>query len=343
MVRVLRIKEEEISERTLIKKKVSTKWKAVSLVIFISLTVFGLIFVSTLPGAIFNPSQGEYVTGWADIQVQYITFGGELVEFDGLCSIDLYYAVNDTKYEENLTLSDFPYFITDPTTFLINAINNEFTFQYAMLLGNLEKEDPFVNHILLKREAYDYMISGSARIINFTYDNYSKIDYLNPIITTYDLEYNVSGAQQFSFGSYKPLLKFNLTDLPFGYTWGTSTYVPPDFFESLKDDYEIAYRNGFNRIGLFLAFDCEVNLSILLYGAENYYYFCDLQTYQVNITQEPEPEKLWVVPLTDIDNKREITFQFETICNFTSIYFWSGWLDEYNSSFIYNSYNLIEV
>ena len=343
MVRILKIKEEENSERNLIKKKVSAKWKVVGFALFVGLTVFGLTYVSTFPGVIFNPYQGDYVTGWADIQVKYITFGRELGEYEGLCSIDLYYAVNGTKYEQNLTLSDFPYLISDPTTFLINDTSNEFQFQYAMLLGNLEKEDPFVNKILFKREAYEYMISGSARIVNFTYTNYSAIDYLNPIISTYDLEYNVSGVQQFGFGGYNPLLKFNLTDLPFGYTWGASTYVPPEFFESLKDDYEIAYRNGFNRIGLFLAFDCEVNLSILLYGAENYYYFCDLQTYKVNVTQEPESEKLWVVPLNGIDSKREITFQFETIYNFTSIYFWSGWLDEYNSSFIYNNYNLIEV
>ena len=343
MVRILKIKEEENSERILIKKKVSAKWKVVSFALFVGLTVFGLTYISTFPGVIFNPYQGDYVTGWADIQVQYITFGGDLEEYERLCSIDLFYAVNGTKYKQNLTLSDFPYLISDPTTFLINDTSSEFQFQYAMLLCNPEKENPFINHILFKREAYDYMISGSARIVNFTYTNYSKIDYLNPIITTYDLDYNVSGTQQFGFGSYNPLLKFNLTDLPFGYTWGASTYVPHDFFESLKDDYEIAYRNGFNRIGLFLAFDCEVNLSILLYGAEDYYYFCDLQSYQVNLTQEPEPERLWVVPLHDIDSKRDLTFQFETICNFTSIYFWSGWLDEYNSSFIYNSYNLIEV
>ncbi|MHA1461237.1 MAG: hypothetical protein ACTSO8_07120, partial [Promethearchaeota archaeon] len=225
MVRILKIKEEEeiISERKLIKKKVSAKWKVVSFALFVGLTIFGLTYVSTFPGVIFNPYQGDYVTGWVDIQVQYITFGGDLEAYEGPCSIELFYAVNGTKYEQNLTLNDFPYFITDPTTFLINDTSNEFQFQYAMLLGNPEKENPFVNHILFKREAYDYMISGNARVINFTYNNYSKIDYLNPLITTYDLEYNVSSAQQFGFGSYKPLLKFNLTDLPFGYTWGAST------------------------------------------------------------------------------------------------------------------------
>ena len=341
MVRILKVKEEEVVETR--KKKLSPKWKIISLVAFIALTIFGLTFVSSFPGVIFNPYQKDYVIGWADIRVRYVTFSGDLEEYDGPCSIDLYYAVNGTQYEKNLSLSDFPYYINCPTTFLINDTSNEFQFQYAILLGNLENEDPFVNQVLFKREAYDYMINGYATIVNFTYSNYSNIDFFNPIVSLYDLDYNLSEAQQFSFGTYDSLLRFNLTDLPFGYTWGASTYVPPDVFESLKDNYEIAYRNGFNRIGLFLAFDCDVNLSILLYGAENYNYFCDLQTYEVNITQEPEPEKLWVAPLHDIDSEQQKIFQFETNCNFSSIYFWSGWIDEYNSSFIYNKYNLREV
>ena len=343
VVRILKVKEEDVVETNVSKKKLSPKWKIVSLGAFVALTIFGLTFVSSFPGVIFDPYQKDYVVGWADIRVQYVTFSGDLFEYNGPCSIDLYYAANGTQYEENLSLSAFPYYIDSPTTFLINDTSNEFQFQYAMLLGNPNNDDPFVNHVLFKREAYDFMIDGYATIMNFTYANYSSIDNLNPIVSLYDLGYNLSKAQQFSFGSYNPLLKFNLTDLPFGYTWGASTYVPPDLFESLKSDYEIAYRNGFNRIGLFLAFNCDVNLSILLYGAENYNYFCELQTYEVNITQEPEPEKLWVTALHDIDSEQEKTFQFETNCNFSSIYFWSGWLDDYNSSFIYNRYDLKEV
>jgi len=346
LVRILKVKEEEISGETkkrLIKNKFSTKWKIVSLSAFVGLTVFGLIFVATQPGVIFNPYKGDYVVGWVDIQANYIGFNGKLKDFDGECSIVLYYAVNATKYEENLTLSDFPYLISEPTTFLINDTNGEFQFQYAMLLANPEKEDPFVNQVIFKREAYEYMLNVEAKIVNFTYSNYSNVDLLNPIVSSYDLKYNASSLQQLLFGAYEPLLKFNLSGLPFGYTWGASSYIPPDLFEAMKDDYEIAYRNGFNRIGLNLAFDCDVDISVLLYGAENYQFFCEIQTYQINLTQDTEPERLWVVPLHDIDITQEITFQFGTIHNFSRVYLWSGWLDDYNSSFVYNNYNIIEV
>ena len=346
LVRILKVKEEEISgkaKKRLIKNRFSTKWKLVSLSAFVALTVFGLVFVATLPGVIFNPYKGDYVVGWADIHASFVGFNGELEDFEGECSIYLFYAVNGTKYEENLTLSDFPYLISEPTTFLINDTSGEFQFQYAMLLGNPKKDDPFVNQVIFKREAYEYMLNLGAKIVNFTYSNYSNVDLLDPIITSYELMYNASSSQQFQFGAYDPLLKFDLTDLPSGYTWGASTYVPPDYFETMKNDYEIAYRNGFNRIGLYLAFECNVNVSVLLYGAENYQFFCEIQTYQVNLTQEPEPEKLWVAPLHDVDISQEITFQFETVYNFSRVYMWSGWLDDYNSSFVYNNYNLIEV
>jgi hypothetical protein len=336
MVRVNRLESKES------KVRIKRKWKIIGVIIFITSTIFAFSFVSTFSGSIFDPNPVNLTIGWADIRISYVNFAGKLEPYNRTCSIKLYYAENHTSYRHNLTLDDFPYYLNHPSMIFINDTAGEFQFYYGGLMGANSHDNPYLNEILFKREAESYMVQIGAQIVNFTYTNYSGFDFNNPIITHYSLEYNESNPMIFQFGEFEPLLQVNVLNLPFGYSWGVSTSIPRDMFQVMEISYPIAYQNGFNRIGLYLALDCPYNISILVYGSETYQFFVDMTVYEVNLTQTLPIQKIWVTPLPDVDIIQEITFRFSTLTPFSKLYLWSGYLDDFNSSFIFNSYVMEE-
>ena len=147
------------------------------------------------------------------------------------------------------------------------------------------------------------------------------------------------------FGDYDTYLTIDITGVPFGYTFGVSSNIPPDIFEDNKFTKDISYNNGFNRKGFFLAFDAEVSVAKSFYSASGNF-FQDIQVYEINKTTDPNPEKLWVVLLPDIDNDKSLEYRFITDFKIQlgNIYLWSGWLDDFesSSSLIYNQYKIVE-
>jgi len=335
-LRVLKVDENE--------KPKSSKWKTLGFISTVGIIIFGFIFVSAVPGLMFNLYIEEDSTGWADIKVFSIAFNGSIVEIKNGCTVDLYYAKNGSIYQEGLELNDFPIKTPVPLTFLINSTSGEFQYKYSMLFGNDDPNQPYVNEVILKREALLAMIELQTTIVNFTYENYFNPDLLNPNISAFELSFNDTNPIEFQFGTHLPNLIFDVSGLAHGYTWGASTIIPHSVFEQEKDLYPIAYQNGYNRIGLNLAFDTNINLSKLLYGSEAYNFFVSIQVFEINLTTGINPEKLWVAPLPDIDmDIYQSVFTFETESFFDNIYLWSGHLDEYNESFSYNYYSLMEV
>jgi hypothetical protein len=347
-MRVLYTKEEEIQnteerEKKHGKKLTSKQKTAVSLGIA-GLIFCGIIIGSPYLGSIFSPyTDDELTTGWADLTVVYMGLNQELQEFTGECSIDLYYLENGTIYAEGLCLAEFPYHIKEPSSFLFNDTTGQFSYYYGMLLGNPEQNEPYANQILLRREVSQSNLEVKSSLYNFTYTDYSEPDLFDPTFSEFLLDYNSSKSEILPFGTYSPRLCINITNLPFGYSWGVSSVIPPDLFEESKLEKEIAHRNGFNWKGMMLGFDARVNASLLMYGAENYHFFQELQIYRINLSSTPDPEQLWIARLPTVDHETDLIVEFNTVQEISTIYLWSGWLDEYASQYIYNNYTLIEV
>ncbi|MBD3211528.1 MAG: hypothetical protein GF311_02885 [Candidatus Lokiarchaeota archaeon] len=347
-MRVLYTKEEEIQKaeerERKHREKLDAKQKTAVFLGIAGLVFCGIVIGSPYLGSMFSPyTDDEFTTGWADLTVYYMGLNQELHEFAGECCIDLYYLENATIYAQGLSLGEFPYHVSHPTSFLFNDTTDEFAFYYGMLLGNPDQDEPYANQILLRREVAQSNLEVSSNVYNFTYTNYSEPDLLDPTISEFLLDYNSSSSEALPFGTYSPRLCINITNLPFGYSWGVSSVIPPDLFEESKLKKEIAYRNGFNWKGMMLGFDAEVNASLLMYGAENYHFFEDLQIYTINLTSTQEPEQLWITRLPTVDHETELIVEFNTVQEISVIYLWSGWLDEYASQYIYNNYTLLKV
>jgi len=319
--------------------QISKNQKIIGSILIVVIIIGGFFFLSNYPGFLFNPPLGPATVGWANIEVCYIGFDYSLQQMDDNVVIDLYYVENSTKYDEGLTLNDFPIYLQRPTMFLLKSTTGDFQYHYSLLIGSDNYEIPYVNEVFLKREVSKDLVNVHASIINFTsFEN----NPLNTSFTQYRLFYNSSAPKLFLFNSSQsgqPRLEFNITNIPFGYTWGASTIIPPEIFEENNISRNIAYFNGYNRIGLNLAFDCSINLSILVYGSEISQFFIPVQVFEINLTQFPTPEKLWVAPISDVDINRNLVFQFETRDIFDTIYIWSGWLDDFNTSYKFNTYS----
>jgi hypothetical protein len=329
-------------EKSKEKKKPTVK-KIIGFVSVVGLIVTGFFFVSTFPGMMFTPYTREDSTGWADIKVHAIALNGSVIELNEGFQVDLFYASNGSLYQEGLQLSAFPIHASIPLTFMINSTMNEYQYKYSMLFGNEDPSQPYVNEVFLKREVPKTYISVNAFIMNFTYDNYFNPEFLDPHVSVFGLGKNDSNPTEFLFGTFSPQLVFNVSGIPLGYTWGASTIIPPCVFDQEKDRFPIANMNGYNHIGLHLAFDVEVNLTILVHGSEISDFFIPIEAREVNLTTGIDPEKLWVANLPEIDINQQVRFVFETQDHFENIFLWSGHLDQYNSSFWYNYYQKIEV
>lgn len=318
--------------------QISKNQKIIGSILIVAIIIGGFFLLSSYPGFLFNPPLGPATVGWANIEVCYIGFDYSLQQVDDNVVIDLYYVENSTKYDEGLTLNDFPIYLQHPTMFLLKSTTGDFQYHYSLLIGSDNYENPYVNEVFLKREVSKDLVNVHASIINFTsFEN----NPLNTSFTQHRLFYNNSAPKPFLFNysqSGQPRLEFNITNIPFGYTWGASTTIPPEILEENNISRNIAYSNGYNRIGLNLAFDCSINLSILVYGSEISQFFIPVQVFEINLTQFPTPEKLWVAPIYDVDINRNLVFQFETRDIFDTIYIWSGWLDDFNTSYKFNNY-----
>jgi hypothetical protein len=317
--------------------------KIIGFVSVVGLMVTGFLFVSTFPGMMFTPYTQEDSTGWADIKVSAIALNGSIIELNDRFQVDLLYAENGSLYQKGLQLSEFPIYTSKPLMFMINSTMNEYQYKYSMLFGNEDPSHPYVNEVFVKREVPKTYINLNAFIMNFTYDDYSNPEFLDLQVSVFELGKNDTSPIEFPFGTYSPQLMFNVSGIPLGYTWGASTIIPHYVFEQEKDRYPIAYLNGYNHIGLHLAFDVEVNLSILVHGSEISDFFVPIEAREVNLTTGINSEKLWVTNLPEIDINQQLSFVFETQDHFENIFLWSGHLDQYNSSFWYNHYQEIEV
>ena len=325
------------------KEKKSSFLKIVGFASAVGLIVTGFLFVSAFPGMMFTPYVQEDSTGWADIRVSAIDSDGSVIELEDGFQVDLFHAKNGSLYQAGLQLSEFPIDASVPLTFMVNSTTGEFQYKYSMLFGNEDPSNPYVNEVFLKREVLKTLVDVNAFMMNFTYDNYSNPEFLNPHVSVFELGNNDSIPITFPFGTFSPQLTLDISGIPLDYTWGATTIIPPCVFEQEKDRYPIAYLNGYNRVGLCLAFDTQVNLSILVYGSESSNFFIPIEVHEVNLTSSIDPEKIWVANLPEVDLDQQLRFEFETQDNFENIYLWSGHLDQYNCSFWYNYYHEIEV
>ena len=315
-------------------KKKKTKREVILGVSIISIAITGMIFLNVNPAFIFNiPFEGVQ-EGWATINVRNIKLDGYLEDLQEGYAIDLYHANNGTRFASGLSSDDFPRFFSTPTTFLVNSTTGEFQFYYSLLLTSISEDLPFENNVTLKREAPLGMVSVQARIYNVT-DPYGNMTIMN-------LSCNESNPIEFLNLQEQSLLQFDISGILVSYTWGSSTIVPSFLMETLKNNYPLSFSNGYNRIGLNLAIDCPINVSILLDSEGSQPFFSPLQAHSVNVSDGQTNSTLWVVPLPEVVMNREITFQFDSNHFFNDIYLWSGWLDDFNSSFHYNYYQLAE-
>jgi hypothetical protein len=304
--------------------------------------IFAWFFVSPFAGSMFNPyirDRPQY--GWATLNVTYISLDGELNQYEGDCAIDLYYGINQTKYREDLTLQDFPLRINITSNLYFQDLGNFFESQYFTLFTNPEESSPYINQLVLRRELNPEILHVKTTIINYTYSNYSNINFLEPEITYFQLEFNHSNPTFLNFGQFSPYLVISISNLPMGYSWGSETIIPPDIFEQNQDSYPIAYQNDYNRKGLFLGFDTDINLSIYLYGAEGSKKV-KLQTFSINISEGDPMKRIWITQLGCVDVNEQFWFQFDSSTPFSEIFLWSGSIDDYNSSYYYNSYQEVK-
>jgi hypothetical protein len=226
---------------------------------------------------------------------------------------------------------------------LFNDSSGEFEPYYGMLVGNPDKNNPYENIIFLRREVYLSNIAVHTSLFNYTYSNYSNIDPYDPTITEYMLEYKASSTEVLPFGDFSPQLSINVSLLPFGYSWGVNSIIPPDIFATYQSLSPIAYQNQFDWKGLFLGFDGKIDLRLLYYGAETYTFFESIQIFCINLTSAPSPDQLWIAQLPTVDIPSSVIIEFSALSPVSHIYLWSGIVDDYTTQLVYNSYTMKEV
>jgi len=191
--------------------------------------------------------------------------------------------------------------------------------------------------------------NSSGSVITIVNDNEGAVEDAKDVNTGFTIATVKDGSfpwhNSLNFGTCGAYITLNFTGITPPKFLGCGTYIPPDIFEDRKDKYPIAYRNDFNWKGLMMAFDAEINISLLQYSAEGYF-LTSLNVYEINITQNPSPQKIWVVLLPDVSYGAELKYKFTVSANnqLKNIYIWSGWLDDYANpslSFHFNQYQKI--
>lgn len=253
-----------------VRKPISKKKRVLFAGLIVGAIGIAIAFGSGWLGSLFNPELGGHSTGWADLEVFYFNDEYKVKDFGkDEVMIDVYYIENGSLYLEDLTLDDFPLYISSPSCVLIRDHGEIYEYRYVQLLGNPNKDEPCPNEVFLYKAADPSLIELDATILNITYLDYSNPDPLNQILTQYEISSGEIISGDFEVSSITCVSKANLLDSEYfcfdvvgldeqiekHYVWidTSGSAVDPDVLGRIGHKVDISSISDANQVALEIA------------------------------------------------------------------------------------------